>query len=85
MYDIIIRVVKKMINRARGHTCGTVKSKLRRCQKWQSVVSVARALFSVRTFPTLTARPTEPGSPIFAKLSWKAAKQSTFVPVACAP
>ena len=52
---------------------------------WQSAVSVVRALFSVRTFLTLTVKPTEPGNPIFAKSNWKAAKQSTFVPVACAP
>ena len=53
--------------------------------KWLSVAFAVRALPSDITFPTLTVRPTEPGSPISVRL-----KQSltvlivpfTFVPVA---
>ena len=39
----------------------------RRCQTWQNAVSAERALFTVLPFPILTARPTEPGSPTFAR------------------
>ena len=63
----------------------TVKRLCRRCQKWQSAVSVARAWCSVRTFLTPIAKPIELGSPTFAKSDWKAANPSTFAPVACAP
>jgi len=34
---------------------------------WQSAVFVEKVLFSVRTFLTLTVRPTELGSPIFVR------------------
>ena len=35
--------------------------------KWLSAVSAVRALLSDTTFPTLTVRPTEPGSLIFVR------------------
>ena len=39
--------------------------------KWLSAVSAARALPLDITFLTLTARPTEPGSPTFVELKLK--------------
>ena len=55
---------------------------------WQSAVSVERALFLDRQFPTLIARRTELGSPISARLRlWLTVhpRPLLFALVACAP
>ena len=56
--------------------------------KWLSAVSAARALPSDTTCLTLTARPTEPGSPTFVGLRLKLTAQTlpfTFALVAFVP
>jgi len=56
--------------------------------KWLSAASAARAFPSDTTSLTLTARPTEPGSPTFVGLRLKLTAQIqlyTFAPVAFVP